>query len=294
MIPLISVIIPTYNHAHFLSRALQSVLDQTFTNWEAIVVDNHSQDNTDHILQAFQDPRISLLKINNNGIIAASRNLGIRSAKGQWIALLDSDDWWLPEKLEVCMKAAKNEVDLIYHDLEIVGNGSGLFKQKCIKSRRLKKPALTDLLANGNAIPTSSVVFRKKLFDELGGMSERKEIVAAEDYNTWLRIADITEQFCYIPETLGYYQVHGAGISQKDMSVPMRFAAEEFVHLLNKKQFNKFQSELKYANGRHNYVIEDYRNARKPLLFSLIHGRMEIKMKALYMLLQLDYKKFMK
>ena len=64
--PLVSVVIPTYNHGHFLGRALQSVLDQTYTNWEAIVIDNHSTDNTDEIVQSFTDPRISLLKINNN------------------------------------------------------------------------------------------------------------------------------------------------------------------------------------------------------------------------------------
>ena len=73
--PLVSVVIPTYNHAHFLGVALESVIDQTYTNWEAIVIDNHSTDDTDAVVRSFKDSRISLLKIHNDGVIAASRSL---------------------------------------------------------------------------------------------------------------------------------------------------------------------------------------------------------------------------
>jgi glycosyltransferase involved in cell wall biosynthesis len=90
--PLVSVVIPTYNHARYLGRALQSVLDQTYKNWEAIVIDNHSTDNTAELIASFADQRITYLKIHNNGVIAASRNAGIRAAKGEWLAFLDSDD----------------------------------------------------------------------------------------------------------------------------------------------------------------------------------------------------------
>src|SRR3990172_8575884 len=120
MNPLVSVVIPTYNHARFLGRALQSVLDQTYTNWEAIVIDNHSQDNTDEIVDSFRDPRIILLTIYNNGVIAASRNMGIRAAKGEWIAFLDSDDWWTPNKIQVCLEQINDKVDLVYHSLKLV------------------------------------------------------------------------------------------------------------------------------------------------------------------------------
>src|SRR4051812_44716056 len=99
--PLVSVVIPTYNHAQFLGRALGSVIAQTYTNWEAIVVDNHSQDDTDAVVASQSDPRIKLLKIHNNGVIAASRNKAMREARGEWIAFLDSDDAWYPEKLAV-------------------------------------------------------------------------------------------------------------------------------------------------------------------------------------------------
>ena len=84
--PLVSIVIPTYNHARYLGRALQSVLDQTYINWEAIIIDNHSTDNTDQLVASFSDSRIIYLKIHNNGVIASSRNAGIREAKGEWIA----------------------------------------------------------------------------------------------------------------------------------------------------------------------------------------------------------------
>ena len=184
---LVSVVIPTYNHASYLGRALKSVLDQTYTNWEAIVIDNHSTDNTDEVMSRFADSRIIYLKIHNNGVIAASRNAGIRAAKGEWIAFLDSDDWWTADKLQACFERITDSIDLVYHNLEIVRESPGLFKRKYSKSRQLKEPVLKDLLLNGNAIATTSVVVRKRLLEQIGGMDESLEMIAAEDYNTWLR-----------------------------------------------------------------------------------------------------------
>ena len=92
--PFVSVVIPTYNHAKFLGKALESVIYQTYRNWEVIVIDNKSTDGTRQVIENYKDPRIQYFKISNDGIIAKSRNLGINVAKGEWIAFLDSDDWW--------------------------------------------------------------------------------------------------------------------------------------------------------------------------------------------------------
>jgi len=92
--PVVSIVIPTYNHEHFLKKCLQSVVDQTFTNWEAIVVNNFSEDNTIAVVNSFHDPRIHLVNFKNNGIIAASRNKGIKLSRADLIAFLDSDDIW--------------------------------------------------------------------------------------------------------------------------------------------------------------------------------------------------------
>ena len=108
--PLVSIIIPTFNHANYLSKALQSVLHQTYTNWEAIVIDNYSTDDTDSVITRYNDHRIKYLKIHNGGVIAKSRNAGIKSAKGDWIAFLDSDDTWTSDKLDTCIDNIVNRM----------------------------------------------------------------------------------------------------------------------------------------------------------------------------------------
>jgi len=286
-LPLVSVIIPTYNHAHFLSRALQSVVSQNYANFEVIVIDNHSQDNTDEVVQRFADSRVTLLKIHNNGVIASSRNMGIRAAQGEWIAFLDSDDWWLSNKLQICFDHINDKTDLIYHDLRIIREKPSLFQSKPFKSRRLNTPVLVDFLVNGNTICTSSVVVRKRLLDQIGGMNENPAIIAAEDYNTWLRIAQITDGFYHIPKSLGYYLLHGQGISRKDMSIPSRCASTSFVHILNDKQKCRHESGLKYTKGRFAFVSQNYSIARENLLFSACHGKPMIKLKSAWMLIEM-------
>lgn len=283
MSPLISVVIPSYNHGRYLGRALQSVLDQTYTNWEVIIIDNHSTDNTEEVIATFSDARIAYFKIHNNGVIAASRNAGIMTAKGQWVAFLDSDDWWTIDKLQTCFDHINNNVDLLYHDLEIITEKPHLFKQKVIKSWQVKSPVIIDLLVSGNAIATSSVVVRTKLLKQLNGMCESPDMVAAEDYNTWLRIAQLTDEFRYVPKQLGFYQLHNQGISRKDMSIPTRHALAEFIDHLSPYQKKKCLVNLTYTKARFDYLSNNYASAKKNLSICIFNGPPKIKVKAVYM-----------
>lgn len=283
--PLVSVVIPTYNHARYLRRALQSVIDQTYTNWEAIVIDNYSKDSTDEVMASFADPRIVYLKIHNNGVIAASRNLGIRKAKGEWIAFLDSDDFWTPDKLKACCESINDEVDLMYHDLKIISDQPRLLRPKIIKSWQVKPPVLIDLMTRGNAIATSSTVVRKKLLLQLNGMSEKADMIAAEDYNTWLRIAQLTNKFRYVSKKLGFYQLHNQGVSRKDMSIPEQNAVSDFIEFLSPGQKNKFLANLRYGKGRFEYLAGNTVSAKQNLLFSLRYGRQQVKLKSAIMLI---------
>ena len=270
--PLVSIVIPTYNHARYLGRALQSVLDQTYINWEVIIIDNHSTDNTDQLIASFSDSRIIYLKIHNNGVIASSRNEGIREAKGEWIAFLDSDDWWTADKLQVLFDCISENVDLIYHDLEVVNDHPRFFSRKKIKSWQVKTPALMNLLLEGNCIGNSSVVVRKSLLEQIGGLNESPEVIAAEDYNTWLRIAQLTDQFLYLPRRLGYYFIHDQGMSQKDMSIPARHAVDEFISMLSASQRLKLEANFRYTTGRFNYLAGNYSDTKDDLLFAMKHG----------------------
>ena len=282
--PLFSVVIPTYNHGKYLSRCLQSVLDQTCTNWEAIVVDNHSTDDTEDVMNSFTDERFTYLKVHNNGVIAVSRNVGIKAAKGEWIAFLDSDDWWTSNKLKACLNCINNTVDLLYHDLQIIPRRSLPFSN-ILKGRQLKYPVLIDLLVGGNAISNSSVIVRKYLLDEINGINENRELMAAEDYNTWLRIARLTDQFAYLPQVLGFYFVHNESVSKINISITTRHAISEFLNFLNPQQKCVVESKLRYAAGRFNYLSGKAGFANKDLLFSMRYGSALLKLKSLIMLI---------
>jgi glycosyltransferase involved in cell wall biosynthesis len=288
--PLVSVVIPTYNHARYLNRALQSVLLQTSKCWEVIVIDNHSTDNTDEVIANFADSRIAYFKIHNNGVIAASRNAGIRLARGEWIAFLDADDWWMDCKLQACLDCVNDNVDLIYHDLKIVSDKVSIFRRKIVNSWQVKAPVLVDLLLRGNAITNSSVMVRKSLLVSIGGISENSELIAAEDYNTWLRISEITDQFLYISTTLGYYLEHSQGASKKDTTASQQFAVKEYLHLLSERQKTRRDASFRFTSGRFNAVLGNYARAAADFCFVIKHGHLTLKMRSIVLMLALSVK----
>ena len=289
--PLVSIVIPTYNHARFLGRALQSAMDQTYVNWEAIVIDNHSTDNTDEVMASFTDPRITYLKIHNKGVIAASRNAGINAAKGKWIAFLDSDDWWTKDKLQACFDCIDEHVDLVYHDLVIVNDKKRFFSRKNVKSWQVKKPVLFDLLLNWSPITNSSVVVRKSLLVQINGINENIDMVGTEDYNTWLRIAQLTDHFVYLQRKLGYYLIHNQSISQKDMTLSTRTAIAEFSNLLNEQQKIKLEANIIYIKGCFNYLANNHTIAKKDFRFVIICGYWMLRIKSAVLLSMLISKR---
>jgi len=207
--PLVSVVIPTYNHAHFLGAALQSVIDQTHTNWEAIVIDNHSTDNTDAVVRSFKDSRISLLKIHNDGVIAASRNMGIQNAKGGWIAFLDSDDRWYPEKLQVAMEQLKTTplIDVVSTDEMLVNDLTGA--KKVLRYGPSGSNFYKQLLVTGNCLSPSAALVRCGFLTAGDIMfRENKEFVTAEDYDFWLLLARAGAKFKFIRSVQGEYRIH--------------------------------------------------------------------------------------
>ncbi len=214
MQPLVSVVIPTYNHAHFLGRALQSVLHQTYTKWEAIVIDNHSQDNTDEVVKSFRDPRITLLRIRNNGVIAASRNMGIKAARGDWIAFLDSDDCWYPEKLEIALNGIKANpsIDVCSTDEMLVDQATG--RRALLKYGPYRSDFYRRLLVTGNCLsPSATLVRRAFINDHHILFRENIEFVTAEDYDLWMLLAQAGAKFHFIHSVQGEYLVHAANSS---------------------------------------------------------------------------------
>lgn len=229
--PLVSVIIPTYNHAQFLAKALSSVISQTYTNWEALVINNYSTDNTAEIVESFNDSRIKLINFKNNGIIAASRNEGIRNSVGEYLAFLDSDDSWLPEKLEKSLK------QLIDGHFDLVCNDEVLIENDKIISTWRHNPKLklsyNKLLFEGNCLSTSAVTVKRQAVLDVGLFKEDREFITSEDYDLWLRLAKAGNHFKFLPEVLGEHLKHS---SNNSGAVVRHFESLEKVVLYHLKE----------------------------------------------------------
>lgn len=203
----VSIIIPTYKRVNELRFAVESVLSQSHQEFEIIVVDNYSGDGTDEMLAAFEDPRIQLLKIQNGGVIARSRNIGLRAAVGDYVAFLDSDDWWHPQKLSSCLHTLKEGFDVTYHDLIIKTSESDSKSTKRISTWPLKGDPFIAFLKSGNAIANSSVMVRRCFVKGDNLQTEDADLVGMEDFDLWLRLAKGGARFKRCPEALGCYRL---------------------------------------------------------------------------------------
>jgi glycosyltransferase involved in cell wall biosynthesis len=215
-----SIVIPTYNRASLLREALQSLIDQTYANWEAVVVDNHSEDNTQAVVKSFKDERIKLHFVHNNGVIAKSRNVGIAKAIGDWVCFLDSDDQYYPNKLQRCSTHIDDQVDFIYHAIEFIDKANAN-RHKVLQAEDVSKPVFKSILFGGAPFATSSVVVRRSIIDASGGFNENPKMIASEDFHCWLSIARLTNNFASLREILGMNLIGHDNASNRDMSVTL-------------------------------------------------------------------------
>ena len=190
---LISVIIPTYNHADFLREAIASVIAQTFSDWEIIIVDNHSTDHTEEVVKSFNNPKITLLKIRNNGVIGASRNRGMEHAVGNWIAFMDSDDFWYPSRLSTCAQVFESDTlapDVISTDeLMVFANSK---KVKKLHHGPESGNMYRDMLLYGNKLSPSATLVRRAFLDlNKISFSEEPKFITVEDYDFWIRFYNL-------------------------------------------------------------------------------------------------------
>tara|TARA_B100000959_G_C14871821_1_gene578685 strand:- start:202 stop:1116 length:915 start_codon:yes stop_codon:yes gene_type:complete len=200
-----SIILPTYNRADtYLKEAIDSVISQTYKNWELLIIDNHSADNTDELISNYKEERIELLKIHNNGNIAKSRNLGIKNASGDYTALLDSDDYWDKKKLEICAGFLNKESDCGMCHSEI-----WKYPNRTIQKNYGRIPfTFSNLLNSGNLISLSSTIIHTDILNDLGGFDENSKIITAEDYDLWIRLAKNHYDIKFLREPLGTFRVH--------------------------------------------------------------------------------------
>ncbi len=206
--PLVSIVMPSYNYGHLIGLAITSVINQTYENWELIVVDNSSQDGTAEVVASFSDSRIKLVQVNNFGVIGLSRNIGIKNANGEYVAFIDSDDIWYPDKLWQAINKLLSGSDLVCNgELWINHDVSAGWSRKVFYGPE-QKAAFEQLLFNGNCLSTSAVVVRKDVLLEVNLFDESAELITAEDYHLWMKLAQKSIKITFVNDILGEYTIH--------------------------------------------------------------------------------------
>lgn len=189
--PTVTVVIPTFNRLALLREAVESVKAQTFHDWELLVVDDGSTDQTAEYVQAEQDQRIDLIRSVHCGIVGTVRNLGVSHARGRFVAFLDSDDLWKPTKLERQMTALKSRgAQWSYTGYEIVGD-SGQSLKRFVAAQFKEATILYKLLTTEASAAMGSVLVAKGLIDRCGGFSTEPALQCREDHDLVLCLATV-------------------------------------------------------------------------------------------------------
>lgn len=263
--PKISVIIPTYNRAHLISRAIQSVLDQTYRDLEIIVVDDGSADNTEEVIKSFKNEKIRYLQHNKNKGASAARNTGIRASRGEYIAFQDSDDEWFPDKLEKQIKAFNNsspEVGVVYSGFYRVEGDKKIYVPNDDRFT-YKEGNIHGELLKGNFVGTPAVLIKKECFERVKYFDEY--IPALEDWELWIEISK-HYHFKYIDEPLlnSYSTPNSVNLNQKNL-----LKARE---IILKNHLNDFSKSKKILSEHYFYIaVElcsngDFKNGRSYLI----------------------------
>jgi len=231
--PQVSVIIPLYNRERFIQAALQSVREQTYSSYEALVVDDGSTDKGPALVESLSNdwPALRLLRHpdeKNHGI-AATRNRAIREARGTWIAFLDSDDVWLPKKLEQQMAAltAHPVASLCYSMMDFIDNDGTQTSLDSFTTLGKGEPGVHNIfkqLVGENLLPTPTVVVSKSAVLEAGSFSSGPRF----QYEDWLLWTKITRKYesLFLPEVLAHCRLHGQNITKERQGTTQHFDAE--------------------------------------------------------------------
>jgi len=214
---------PAYNAERYIAESIQSVLDQTYGNWELVVVDDGSTDKTAETVQRFaaSDNRVKYI-FQQNSRLGKARNTGVENSSGSLIAFLDSDDLWLSEKLEQQVQTLLDtRADVVYSDIVIFfepGSAPGPAEFP-IAAGSIEGSQMFDLLLLENRIPVPSVMLRKEVFEIAGPFEESEPYHGCEDYDLWLKLAAHGALFYGMPAKLVRYRRHSMAMTHKESKV---------------------------------------------------------------------------
>jgi len=230
--PLVSVIMNCRNCSKYLPQALDSVYQQTFKDYEIIFWDNKSTDNSAEITLSYGEP-LRYFRGEEFLPLGAARNAAIEKAKGKYITFLDSDDIWLPEKLEkqVELLELNKELGLVYSDSYIIDGNGNLIKNTYFYRIKPVRGNVFNELLRCNFIPMLTVAIRREVLDKVGVFNPKYEI--AEEYDLWLRIAEYYS-IDFIEQPLAKYRVHSESAFQKNIALSYKEDLQIIEYWLNR------------------------------------------------------------
>jgi glycosyltransferase involved in cell wall biosynthesis len=264
--PKVSVIIPTYNRAELLCSAIESVLKQTFTDFEIIVSDDKSTDHTLNVVKSFKDRRVKYMLNEGNKGPSAARNKAILASQGEYIAFLDDDDEWLPEKLKFQVDLLdKSPLNIcgVYSNRLVIDRPSNKIVSESLQSEKLRGN-LISLLTLQNHINTCTVLLRKRYLEEVGLFDETLSYM--EDRDLWIKLS-LNWDFEYIDKPLTRTYVHKQGhLSQnlEGQTAGRGTLLERYKHLFMKNR--KSCGKLYCLQATQYFQLKNMKEGRKNIL----------------------------
>ncbi|WP_319418710.1 glycosyltransferase family 2 protein [Pleurocapsa sp. FMAR1] len=259
MNPEVSIIIPTYNSENYIAKALKSVLNQTYSNFEIILIDDASSDSTVDIARSFNDKRLKIIANKYNRGVSYGRNCGIKQAKGQWIALLDSDDWYAPQRLERLLSVAKKRcVDMIADNLLLIQEQATKYWSTLLQenAQDLSSAKLINAVEFVTSDRPSSIGAKRNW--SLGYLKPliRKEFLiknniwydealnVGEDFSFYLECLRHRGRFYLIPEAYYYYQTRSLSLSTRKPTEYLSQSCEITQRFINQENCVSTDSKL--------------------------------------------------
>jgi glycosyltransferase involved in cell wall biosynthesis len=265
---LVTVIIPTYNRAEKLNRALESLTYQTFKKFKVIVIDDGSTDKTRDTVSNYQRQlSLEYIYCKNSGGPAKPRNIGLFKTNTKYIAFLDSDDWWHKDKLKISLLFLKKGYSFVYHDLFLVNKD--LYRRGVLVSGKLENYSYQNLINSGNIFPNSSVVMESILLKAVGGFDESNKLIGSEDYDAWIRVAKISNNYYRIPGIYGFYLISGDSISTYKNCIRNNIYLRKKYNLFAKVNGRVGPAWLMYGYARSLSQIGKYKSAYHCALVAL-------------------------
>lgn len=260
-----SVIINCYNSEKFIRECVNSVLNQSYQNFEVIIVDNFSTDNTRKEILALSDQRIRYFKTDSFLQLGEARNFGLNLTKGNYIAFLDSDDYWHEDKLRETIKYFKKDIGVVYSNVKYFGDHTSFH---LYDKRTPYEGNVYNFLLNDYSLCLSSIIFLKKNIVD-NNIKFNSKFNVCEDFDFFVRLAKHTS-FKYINKVLTYYRIHENNLTSKKRLL-FFYEIEEFysdLHDLDKKLKKKLLFKNNLNKSIYHWKINDVKNARLTLFKS--------------------------